>query len=92
MRGGGSQTTGCRWTGVTVSKQQLEEAAARVEAAGLAARITLLFCDYRELPGVYDKVPPCWLSLSQVGGVQGAMIISAPGLHDGVPACLVNAH
>ena len=39
-----------------MSKQQLEEATARVERAGLAGRITLLFCDYRELPGTYDKV------------------------------------
>lgn len=44
---GGQQTTGCRWTGITLSKQQLEEAVKRVKAAGLADRITLLFCDYR---------------------------------------------
>ncbi len=75
-----------------MSKQQLEEAAARVEAAGLSARITLLFCDYRELPGVYDKVPRCLSSLSQVGVAQGAMIIGAPGLHVDVRACLVNAY
>ncbi len=42
-----AQTTGCRWTGVTVSKEQLAEATARVEAAGLSDRVTLLFCDYR---------------------------------------------
>ena len=36
-----------RWTGVTVSKEQLAEATARVKAAGLSDRITLLFCDYR---------------------------------------------
>lgn len=52
------QTTGCRWTGLTVSKQQLEEAVERVKAAGLSASITLLFCDYRECPGLgpFDKV------------------------------------
>lgn len=37
----------CRWTGITVSKEQLAEATARVKAAGLSDRITLLFCDYR---------------------------------------------
>ena len=42
-----AQTTGCRWTGITVSKAQLAEATARVEAAGLADKVTLLFCDYR---------------------------------------------
>ena len=42
-----ARTTGCRWTGVTVSKEQLAEATARVEAAGLSDRVTLLFCDYR---------------------------------------------
>lgn len=45
------QTTGCRWTGITVSKEQLAEAAARVKAAGLEDRITFMFCDYRDCPG-----------------------------------------
>jgi cyclopropane-fatty-acyl-phospholipid synthase len=36
-----------RWTGITVSKEQLAEAKARVKAAGLSDRITLMFCDYR---------------------------------------------
>lgn len=46
-------------TGVTLSKQQLEEAVKRVKAAGLSESITLLFCDYREAPqlGRFDKVP-----------------------------------
>jgi cyclopropane fatty-acyl-phospholipid synthase-like methyltransferase len=52
------QTTGCSWTGITVSKAQLEEAAARVKAAGLAGAVTLLLCDYRDAPqlGAFDKV------------------------------------
>jgi cyclopropane-fatty-acyl-phospholipid synthase len=29
------QTTGCRWTGITISKEQLAEATERVAAAGL---------------------------------------------------------
>ena len=54
-----AQMTGCRLTGVTLSKQQLEEAVQRVKAAGLSESITLLFCDYREAPqlGLFDKVP-----------------------------------
>lgn len=53
-----ASTTGCRVTGVTVSKQQLEEALVRVKAAGLSDKVTLIFCDYRDLPGTgtYDKV------------------------------------
>ncbi len=60
-----AQTTGCRWTGLTVSKQQLEEGVARVKAADLSDRITLLFCDYRQAAhlGPFDKVPPLLLRL-----------------------------
>lgn len=42
-----AQRTGCRVTGVTVSREQLHEARARVKAAGLDDRIELMFCDYR---------------------------------------------
>ncbi|GAX82389.1 hypothetical protein CEUSTIGMA_g9817.t1 [Chlamydomonas eustigma] len=53
-----AQTTGCRVTGLTISKEQLSEATARVKAAGLENKVTLLFCDYRDCPGAgtYDKV------------------------------------
>jgi hypothetical protein len=56
-----AQTIGCTWTGLTVSKQQLGEAVARVKAAGLSDSITLLFCDYRECIGLgpFDKVCLC---------------------------------
>ena len=51
-----------RWTGITVSKEQLAEAKARVKAAGLSDRITLMFCDYRyrRLPGPLLRIckPP----------------------------------
>lgn len=36
-----------RVTGLTLSKAQLAEATARVAAAGLSDKVTLLFCDYR---------------------------------------------
>ena len=71
-----AQTTGCRWTGITVSKQQLAEATARVEAAGLADRVTLLFCDYRcdrwvqyvmECRLIYAMADATWLMLHWQG-------------------------
>ncbi|MEW5297105.1 MAG: hypothetical protein WDW36_000333 [Sanguina aurantia] len=53
-----ASTIGCRVTGLTVSKEQLAEAHARVKAAGLEDKINLIFCDYRDCPGAgtYDKV------------------------------------
>lgn len=53
------QTTGCSWTGLTISKAQLEEATCRVKAAGLTDSITLIFCDYRDCMGQYDAVLSC---------------------------------
>lgn len=56
-----AQKTGCRVTGLTLSKEQLAEATARVKAAGLQDKITLLYCDYRDTPdlGAYDRVVSC---------------------------------
>jgi cyclopropane-fatty-acyl-phospholipid synthase len=44
--------------GVTLSPQQLKVARERIEAAGLADRVSVELMDYRDLPGeaVYDKV------------------------------------
>jgi cyclopropane-fatty-acyl-phospholipid synthase len=47
---------GCRVTTTTISKQQYDYARKRVVDAGLEDRITLLFDDYRELKGSYDKL------------------------------------
>jgi len=47
---------GCRVTTTTISKQQYDYARQRVQDAGLEDRITLLFDDYRELNGSYDKL------------------------------------
>jgi cyclopropane-fatty-acyl-phospholipid synthase len=47
---------GCRVTTTTISKQQYDYARAAVAAAGLQDRITLLFDDYRDLQGQYDKL------------------------------------
>lgn len=47
---------GCHVTTTTISDAQYQEAHRRVEAAGLADKITLLKQDYRELIGQYDKL------------------------------------
>ena len=40
---------GMRVTGVTISREQLAYAKARLEKAGLADRVDLRFCDYRDM-------------------------------------------
>ena len=47
---------GCRVTATTVSRQQHALAVQRVQAAGLADRVTVLCEDYRRLRGRYDKL------------------------------------
>jgi cyclopropane-fatty-acyl-phospholipid synthase len=47
---------GCHVTTTTISKKQYDLACQRVAAAGLSDRITLLFSDYRDLTGPYDKL------------------------------------
>ncbi len=45
---------GCRVTTTTISRQQHDLAAERIQAAGLKDRITLLLKDYRDLDGELD--------------------------------------
>lgn len=47
---------GCRITTTTISRQQYDYARWHVEESGLQQQITLLFDDYRELQGSYDKL------------------------------------
>jgi len=47
---------GCRVTTTTISQEQYDYARQRIRAAGLEDRIDLLFSDYRELGGQYDKL------------------------------------
>jgi len=47
---------GCRVTTTTISRQQHALARERIDAAGLADRVTLLLEDYRDLAGTYDKL------------------------------------
>ncbi|HMO50287.1 MAG TPA: DUF1365 family protein [Kiritimatiellia bacterium] len=51
-----ARATGCRVTSITISREQLALARERVAAAGLADRVTIEFCDYRDIAGVYDRV------------------------------------
>ncbi|HEY5673399.1 MAG TPA: DUF1365 family protein [Malonomonas sp.] len=48
--------TGCRVTGITLSREQLSLARQRVSEAGLEERIDLQLCDYRHIEGTYDKI------------------------------------
>ena len=47
---------GCHVTTTTISRQQHDYARAAIQRAGLEDRITLLFKDYRDLDGQYDKL------------------------------------
>ena len=47
---------GCHVTTTTISREQHALASARVAAAGLQDRVTLLLQDYRDLRGQYDKL------------------------------------
>ncbi|MEI7873347.1 MAG: cyclopropane-fatty-acyl-phospholipid synthase family protein [Alphaproteobacteria bacterium] len=47
---------GMRVTGVTISREQLEYAQARLQRAGLADRVDLQFRDYRDIQGKYDHI------------------------------------
>ncbi|WP_306548536.1 DUF1365 family protein [Desulfobulbus sp.] len=48
--------TGCRLTGITVSREQFDWATRRVEEEGLADRITILLTDYRHVEGSFSKI------------------------------------
>ncbi|MCE3051078.1 cfs1-like protein [Datura stramonium] len=60
--------TGCKYTGITLSEQQLKYAQLRVEQAGLQDQITFLLCDYRQIPNKdkYDRIISCGM-LEHVG-------------------------
>ncbi len=51
-----AQTRGCRVTTTTISREQHDAARERIDRAGLGDRITLLFEDYRDLRGRFDKL------------------------------------
>jgi len=47
---------GCRVTTTTISREQHDFAKEKIAARGLSDRITLLFKDYRDLSGQFDKL------------------------------------
>ena len=51
-----AQSTGCRVTSITISREQHEHARSRVQALGLEDRVEVLLKDYRDLDGRYDRV------------------------------------
>jgi cyclopropane-fatty-acyl-phospholipid synthase len=51
-----ARTHGCRVTTLTISQQQHDFARARIAAAGLADRVQVELCDYRDVRGTYDKI------------------------------------
>ncbi|KAG8373199.1 hypothetical protein BUALT_Bualt12G0146200 [Buddleja alternifolia] len=53
--------TGCKYTGITLSEQQLQYAEDKVKKAGLQDNIKFLLCDYRQLPKIekYDRIISC---------------------------------
>ncbi|TVU25538.1 hypothetical protein EJB05_28037 [Eragrostis curvula] len=53
--------TGCKYTGITLSEEQLKYAKTKVKESGLEDRITLLLCDYRQLPTSqkFDRIISC---------------------------------
>lgn len=51
-----ARTTGCRVTSITISQEQLKLARERVKEAGLADKVSIEFCDYRDVKGSFDRV------------------------------------
>ncbi|KAF8401963.1 hypothetical protein HHK36_012914 [Tetracentron sinense] len=53
--------TGCKYTGITLSEEQLKFAERKVKEAGLQDHIRFLLCDYRQLPDSYkyDRIISC---------------------------------
>ncbi|MES1942658.1 cyclopropane-fatty-acyl-phospholipid synthase [Salinisphaera sp. PC39] len=51
-----AETVGCRVTGITLSREQLDLARERARAAGLDDRVAFRLQDYRDIDAVYDRV------------------------------------
>lgn len=51
-----AETTGCKVTTTTISKEQHQEACRKVAEKGLENQVTVLLEDYRDLYGQYDKL------------------------------------
>ena len=87
---------GCRVTTTTISAEQHDYATRRIREAGLADRVTVLFEDYRELRGRYDKLvsiemieavgwqyfPTFFRRCSELVADDGAMLLQAIVIED----------
>lgn len=53
--------TGCKYTGITLSEEQLKYAQRKVKEAGLEDHVTFLLCDYHHIPTChkYDRIISC---------------------------------
>ncbi|KAJ1692383.1 hypothetical protein LUZ63_009081 [Rhynchospora breviuscula] len=53
--------TGCNYTGITLSEEQLKYAERKVKEAGLEDHIKFLLCDYRQVPcsQKFDRIISC---------------------------------
>jgi cyclopropane-fatty-acyl-phospholipid synthase len=91
-----AQHYGCQVTTTTISKEQYQYATERIERAGLSSRVRLLFEDYRDLAGCYDKLvsiemieavgarylPTFFGRCSQLLAPDGAMLLQAITIQD----------
>ena len=46
----------CQITALTISKEQYEFALKRIEKANLTSKVKVVFCDYRNIEGKFDKI------------------------------------
>ncbi|MFQ5699227.1 MAG: class I SAM-dependent methyltransferase [Myxococcota bacterium] len=51
-----ARETGCRVTGITVSREQHALARQRVREAALEGQVDIRYCDYRDVDGDFDKI------------------------------------
>ncbi|CAN6203699.1 unnamed protein product [Urochloa humidicola] len=53
--------TGCKYTGITLSEEQLKYSKRKVKEAGLEDHITFVLCDYRQIPASqkFDRIISC---------------------------------
>lgn len=51
-----AKKTGCRVTGLTISEEQYQYARERVAAEGLEDQIDIVFSDYRDFNGAFDRI------------------------------------
>jgi len=51
-----AREVGCRVTGITISREQADFAAARIAAAGLDDRVRIERVDYRRVEGSFDRI------------------------------------